>query len=594
MLMSAEQISRRFADRPILDGAELYLNEGDKVGVIGVNGAGKSTLLKILSGTEAPDEGRVTRAQGLRIGYLPQNPVFQPGATVIDQVFLNLSPEARALKRYEAESILTRMGVTDFEALADGLSGGQKKRLALAAALVTPADVLILDEPTNHLDSEMVLWLEKWLEGFKGALVMVTHDRYFLERVVNRIVELERGHLVGYPANYSRYLELKAERQAMEQAGERKRQSLLKKELAWMQRGARARTTKARGRIERFEALSAQQAPEEAPTMTISAASARLGKKTIELKNLEKRFGDKVILKDFSYTVLRDDRIGLIGPNGCGKSTLLNLISGRIQPDSGEVERGETVNIGYFAQECEPVNGDMRAIDYIKETALAVETGQGRLTASQLMETFLFDGEKQYTPVNRLSGGEKRRLYLLKVLMGAPNILLLDEPTNDLDIETLTILEDYLETFPGAVIAASHDRYFLDKLAQQIFAYEEGAQIGRYVGGYSDYLRLRQEKPRESAPVKAESVPQKPRNVSRRLKFSYKEQREFETIDADIEALEQKIRDVENEIVKNSSDYMALQRLDEEKANLARQLEEKTERWLYLNELNERILAQDK
>jgi ATP-binding cassette subfamily F protein uup len=594
MLMSAEQISRRFAGRPILDGAELYLNEGDKVGVIGVNGAGKSTLLKILSGTEAPDEGRVTRAQGLRIGYLPQNPVFQPGATVIDQVFLNLSPEARALKRYEAESILTRMGVTDFEALADGLSGGQKKRLALAAALVTPADVLILDEPTNHLDSEMVLWLEKWLEGFKGALVMVTHDRYFLERVVNRIVELERGHLVGYPANYSRYLELKAERQAMEQAGERKRQSLLKKELAWMQRGARARTTKARGRIERFEALSAQQAPEEAPTMTISAASARLGKKTIELKNLEKRFGDKVILKDFSYTVLRDDRIGLIGPNGCGKSTLLNLISGRIQPDSGEVDRGETVNIGYFAQECEPVNGDMRAIDYIKETALAVETGQGRLTASQLMETFLFDGEKQYTPVNRLSGGEKRRLYLLKVLMGAPNILLLDEPTNDLDIETLTILEDYLETFPGAVIAASHDRYFLDKLAQQIFAYEEGAQIGRYVGGYSDYLRLRQEKPRESAPVKAESAPQKPRNVSRRLKFSYKEQREFETIDADIEALEQKIRDVENEIVKNSSDYMALQRLDEEKAHLARQLEEKTERWLYLNELNERILAQDK
>lgn len=594
MLMSAEQISRRFAGRPILDGAELYLNEGDKVGVIGVNGAGKSTLLKILSGTEAPDEGRVTRAQGLRIGYLPQNPVFQPGATVIDQVFLNLSPEARALKRYEAESILTRMGVTDFEALADGLSGGQKKRLALAAALVTPADVLILDEPTNHLDSEMVLWLEKWLEGFKGALVMVTHDRYFLERVVNRIVELERGHLVGYPANYSRYLELKAERQAMEQAGERKRQSLLKKELAWMQRGARARTTKAKGRIERFEALSAQQAPEEAPTMTISAASARLGKKTIELKNLEKRFGDKVILKDFSYTVLRDDRIGLIGSNGCGKSTLLNLISGRIQPDSGEVDRGETVNIGYFAQECEPVNGDMRAIDYIKETALAVETGQGRLTASQLMETFLFDGEKQYTPVNRLSGGEKRRLYLLKVLMGAPNILLLDEPTNDLDIETLTILEDYLETFPGAVIAASHDRYFLDKLAQQIFAYEEGAQIGRYVGGYSDYLRLRQEKPRESAPVKAESVPQKPRNVSRRLKFSYKEQREFETIDADIEALEQKIRDVENEIVKNSSDYMALQRLDEEKANLARQLEEKTERWLYLNELNERILAQDK
>lgn len=594
MLMSAEQISRRFAGRPILDSAELYLNEGDKVGVIGVNGAGKSTLLKILSGTEAPDEGRVTRAQGLRIGYLPQNPVFQPGATVIDQVFLNLSPEARALKRYEAESILTRMGVTDFEALADGLSGGQKKRLALAAALVTPADVLILDEPTNHLDSEMVLWLEKWLEGFKGALVMVTHDRYFLERVVNRIVELERGHLVGYPANYSRYLELKAERQAMEQAGERKRQSLLKKELAWMHRGARARTTKARGRIERFEALSAQQAPEEAPAMTISAASARLGKKTIELKNLEKRFGDKVILKDFSYTVLRDDRIGLIGPNGCGKSTLLNLISGRIQPDSGEVDRGETVNIGYFAQECEPVNGDMRAIDYIKETALAVETGQGRLTASQLMETFLFDGEKQYTPVNRLSGGEKRRLYLLKVLMGAPNILLLDEPTNDLDIETLTILEDYLETFPGAVIAASHDRYFLDKLAQQIFAYEEGAQIGRYVGGYSDYLRLRQEKPRESAPVKAESAPQKPRNVSRRLKFSYKEQREFETIDADIEALEQKIRDAENEIVKNSSDYMALQRLDEEKANLARQLEEKTERWLYLNELNERILAQDK
>lgn len=593
MLMSAEQISKRFATRPILEGADLYLNEGDKVGIIGVNGTGKSTLLKILAGIEPPDSGRITRAQGLRIGYLPQNPAFQRGASVIDQVFLGLSPEAQELKRYEAESILTRMGVTDFSASADGLSGGQKKRLALAAALVTPSDLLILDEPTNHLDSEMVMWLEKWLEGFKGALVMVTHDRYFLERVANKIVELDHGKLFTYPANYSRYLELKSERQAMEQASERKRQTLLKKELAWMRRGARARTTKAKGRIERFEALSAQQAPEEAPGMTIGAASARLGKKTIELKNLCKGFGDKLILQDFSYTLLRDDRIGLIGPNGCGKSTLLNLIAGRIAPDSGEIERGETVKIGYFAQESEQMDEDKRAIDYIKETALAVETGQGRLTASQLMETFLFDGEKQYTPVNRLSGGEKRRLYLLRVLMGAPNILLLDEPTNDLDIETLTILEDYLETFPGAVIAASHDRYFLDKLAHHIFAYEGGGQIGRYVGGFSDYLAQKRETAKEAAPARPDPAPQKPRNASRKLKFSYKEQREFETIDADIEALEQKIRDVEAEIAKNSSDYMELQRLDGQKAELSRQLEEKTERWLYLNELNERILAQD-
>ena len=593
MLMSAEQISKRFATRPILEGADLYLNEGDKVGIIGVNGTGKSTLLKILTGIEPPDSGRITRAQGLRIGYLPQNPAFQRGASVIDQVFLGLSPEAQELKRYEAESILTRMGVTDFSASADGLSGGQKKRLALAAALVTPSDLLILDEPTNHLDSEMVMWLEKWLEGFKGALVMVTHDRYFLERVANKIVELDHGKLFAYPANYSRYLELKSERQAMEQASERKRQTLLKKELAWMRRGARARTTKAKGRIERFEALSAQQAPEEAPGMTIGAASARLGKKTIELKNLCKGFGDKLILQDFSYTLLRDDRIGLIGPNGCGKSTLLNLIAGRIAPDSGEIERGETVKIGYFAQESEQMDEDKRAIDYIKETALAVETGQGRLTASQLMETFLFDGEKQYTPVNRLSGGEKRRLYLLRVLMGAPNILLLDEPTNDLDIETLTILEDYLETFPGAVIAASHDRYFLDKLAHHIFAYEGGGQIGRYVGGFSDYLAQKRETAKEAAPARPDPAPQKPRSASRKQKFSYKEQREFETIDADIEALEQKIRDVEAEIAKNSSDYMELQRLDGQKAELSRQLEEKTERWLYLNELNERILAQD-
>ena len=576
MLLSAEHITKIYGTRAVLDGASLYLERGQKLGVIGVNGNGKSTLLRILAGAEEPDGGTVARDPNVRLEYLPQNPAFDPARTVLEQVFDRLSPEARELQEYEAKSILTRLGVTNFEQRMGELSGGQRKRTALAAALVHDCDVLILDEPTNHLDAEMVAWLEERLRQFKGALVMVTHDRYFLERVVERIVEVERGKLAFYEGSYARYLEAKAQREEMEAASERKRQSILRREYQWVMQGPTARGTKSRERLERYEALRDQTGPEKRAELELSALSSRLGKKTIELRGVSKEFGGRTVLRDFDLMLLRDDRIGVVGPNGSGKSTLLNLIAGRLAPEAGEVVTGETVRIGYFAQETPPMAADRRVIDYVKDIGNRIETPEGSLTASQLLEKFL----STFLVV----------LLPLSILCAAPNVLLLDEPTNDLDIQTLTILEDYLETFPGAVIAVSHDRYFLDKMARRIFAVGEGGAVQGYTGGYSDYLAARAEAQREKTPRSSgEKRPQEKPTGPQKLKFSYKEQREYGTIEADIAALEGELAAVRAEQEEKASDYVALQDLQARQEELEARLEEKMERWLYLTDLAERI-----
>jgi ATP-binding cassette subfamily F protein uup len=592
MILSAEHIAKAFPGRTLLRDASLFVEKGDRIGILGRNGAGKSTLLRMLAGLEPPDAGKITRGSGARISYLPQNPEFPKGSTIVEAVFAGVSESERELKSYEAMRILTRLGFSDENALADTLSGGQKKKLALAAALLCPCEALLLDEPTNHLDTETAEWLEKQLAAFKGALVLVTHDRYFLERVVNQIVELEDGALYTHPANYSAYLERKAEREEMAQASERKRQAILKKELAWMRRGARARSTKAKGRIERFEQLSSIQAPVEQEEVRLHAASSRLGRKIIEIENVSKGFNGRTLIRDFSYVLLRDDRVGIIGPNGCGKSTLLHLIDGSLEPDAGAVVRGETVKLGCFAQDSAALPPEARAIDVVKDVALAVETDEGRLTATQMMERFLFDTNLQYTPVNRLSGGEKRRLYLLTVLMSAPNVLLLDEPTNDLDIQTLAILEDYLDSFPGAVIAVSHDRYFLDRIAQRIFVYEGEGRIRQYPGGYSDYVRLREEpEPQSEKPLPKKEEPQREKR-EKKVKFTFREQREFETIDADVERAEEALQEIERQMEAAQADYVELERLSEEKERAQANLDALTERWVYLHDLHDQMEAE--
>ena len=594
MLLSAESITKTYGTRVLLDRVSFYLEPGERVGVIGVNGAGKSTLLRILAGAEEPETGCVTRFPNVRLEYLPQNPEFAPGTTVLEQVLLGLSTDARALAEYEAKTILTRLGITRFEQRVEELSGGQRKRVALAAALARPCDVLILDEPTNHLDSEMVTWLEEWLQRFAGGLVMITHDRYFLERVTNRMAEVDGGKLYFYEGSYEDFLRRKAEREESARASERKRQSILRREYQWVMQGPTARGTKSRERLERYEALKNQSGPTERAGLELSSVASRLGKKTVELRGVSKSFEGRQVLRDFDCMLLRDDRIGIVGVNGSGKSTLLNLIAGRLSPDQGEVIVGETVKIGYFSQENPPMDGETRVIDYVKEIGERIKTVDGVITASQLLEQFLFPADVQWSPIDKLSGGEKRRLFLLSILASAPNILLLDEPTNDLDIETLTILEDYLETFPGAVVAVSHDRYFLDKVARRIFVVEGDGRVTPYAGGYTDYLaalaeRRRAEKKAEKpAPKKEESRPSAPK----KLKFSYKEQREYETIDADIAALEEQLADNQAQQSACGSDYVALQRLQEEQSQLESALEEKMERWVYLNDLAERIAAQ--
>ena len=591
MLLSAEKISKNFGGRPLLTDVELYMNAGDKIGLIGRNGAGKSTLLKILAGREAPDSGRVSADPGVRISMLSQTPEMHDEMDILDQVFAGLGEAFREENEFQAKTMLTKLSIDDFSRKIGALSGGQRKRVALAEALVRPAELLILDEPTNHLDGDMVAWLEEQLIRRKGALLMVTHDRYFLENVVGRIVELDGGKLYGYEANYSKYLELKSQREEMTRASERKRQALLKKEYEWIMRGARARTTKSTERIARYEALKAQEAPQEAKKVEMAAAASRLGRKTVEIRDVSKAFDGREIIRNFSYTVLRDDRIGIVGKNGAGKSTLLNLMAGRLAPDRGEVDMGGTVQIGYFTQEGKELDLNQRAYDYIAEIAGSVRTGEGTFSASQMMERFLFPPEMQYAPIGKLSGGERRRLYLLGVLMSAPNILLLDEPTNDLDIETLTVLEDYLTEFPGAVLTVSHDRYFLDKIANAIFEVRDGA-VYRYVGNYADYLQKRIQEKQAEKPKPRENSPEAPRPKNKKLKFSFKEQREYDAIDQDIADLEEKIQEKEAEIAQNASDYVTLQRLIEEKAALEKAHEEKMERWVYLNELAEQIAAQ--
>lgn len=592
MLLSAEHLSINFGSRQLLDDVNFYLNEGDKVGVIGINGTGKSTFLKVLSGVTEPDGGTISRNPNVQISLLSQNPVMDEGATVLEQVFLHFPAEFRELNEYEAKAMLNRLGITDFSQKVGTLSGGQRKRVALAAALIHPADVLILDEPTNHLDSEMVAWLEDWLRRFKGGLVMVTHDRYFLERVVNHITELSRGKLYHYEANYSKYLELREQRTEMAEASERKRQSILRVEREWIMRGCKARTTKSKERIQRYEALLNQDAPETDEAVQMAAASSRLGKKIIELRDVSKAFDGRPIVSRFSYNLLRSDRIGIVGRNGAGKSTLLHLIAGELTPDSGTVDIGATVKIGHFSQEGRELDLSQRVYDFIHDIADEVKTDEGTFSANQMMERFLFPGDLQSVPIGRLSGGERRRLYLLSVLMEAPNVLLLDEPTNDLDVTTLSILEDYLQGFPGPILAVSHDRFFLDKLAESIFEVRGDGEIHRFTGNWTDWQAKRREAD-APAPKAEKPKPAAERPRERKLKFTFKEQREFETIDDELAQLEADMAACQAEQETCGSDYVKLQELQARQAELETALEEKMERWVYLNELKEQIDAQN-
>ena len=605
-LLTLENVSKSYTERMLFDHISLGINEGDKIGVIGINGTGKSTLLKIIAGLEESDEGTLTKGNKLRLAYLPQTPVFDDTKSILS----NVTEGQTAKESYrnlagEARSMLLKFGISDPDGSASVLSGGQKKRAALVRTLLTESDLLILDEPTNHLDSEMTEWLEDYLRKWKGAFIMITHDRYFLDRVTNKIVELDKGKLYSYQTNYSGFIQLKAEREEMALATERKAKTLFKTELAWMQRGARARSTKQKAHIQRFEALRDREKIQEDSSVEINALSSRLGKKTIELTDISKSYNGVTLFEPFSYILLSTDRIGIVGHNGCGKSTLLNILTGKLQPDTGYVDMGTTVKIGYFSQENEALNPNQTVIQYIRDTAEYIETKEGTMSASAMCEQFLFDGSMQYSRIEKLSGGEKRRLYLLKVLMEAPNVLILDEPTNDLDIQTLTILENYLQDYPGIVVTVSHDRYFLDKLATRIFSFENGI-IARYEGNYSDFKEAQKErniviggiigaKPASNDAAASTSVENNSKVTWKqresKLKFSYKEQKEYETIDADIAALEEKIASLEADIAASASEYSKLTKLMEEKEQAEAALEEKMDRWVYLNDLAEQIEA---
>lgn len=593
-IINIEHISKVFGEKQVFDDISCGIHQGDKIGIIGINGTGKTTLLKIIAGLEEPDQGQVIFQKGLRVTYLPQSPKFPEHATVLSYV-ADGADGADWGRESEAKNALNRLGITDHHEEIDHLSGGQKKRVALARTLVNPADVLILDEPTNHIDNEMAVWLEEYLNQWKGAIIMVTHDRYFLDRVTNKILEIDHGKLYSYTANYSQFLELKAQREEMELASERKRQSVLRMELEWAKRGCRARTTKQRARLERLEALKNGKAPVRDAEVEIDSVETRMGKKTIELHHISKSYGQKKLIDDFEYIVLKNQRLGIIGPNGCGKSTLMKIITGKEEPDQGTVEIGDTVKIGYFAQEVTEMDENQRVIDYIKDVAEYVPTKDGRITASQMLERFLFTPAMQYTPIGKLSGGERRRLYLLKVLMDAPNVLILDEPTNDLDIPTLTILEDYLDSFLGIVITVSHDRYFLDNIADRIFAFEAGGKLVQYEGGYTDYLEAKERKngtvvreSEESAKKKADRKNWK-KDAPEKLKFTYKEQKEYETIDDEIASLEQKIEELDEQMMQYATNSAKLSEITEQKEAAEATLEEKMERWVYLNDLAERI-----
>ncbi|MEQ2710102.1 ABC-F family ATP-binding cassette domain-containing protein [Anaerostipes amylophilus] len=593
-ILNIEHISKIYGEKVIFDDVSLGIHSGDKIGVIGVNGTGKTTLLKIIAKINEPDKGQIICGNGIRVSYLPQNPEFPKKQSILEYVMDGKEHQDWKTES-EAKTILTKLGIYDFDEGCDHLSGGQKKRVALARTLVDPTEVLILDEPTNHLDNDMVLWLEEFLNSFRGVLIMVTHDRYFLDRVTNKIVEIDKGKLYEYDTNYSGFVELKVQREEMELATERKRQSLLRVEMEWMKQGIKARGTRQRARTERFEELKNAKGPSMQQNVEMDSISSRLGKTTIELEHISKGFGNKHLINDFSYIFLRDDRIGFIGPNGCGKSTLMKMIMGILKPDEGNITIGDTVKIGYFAQENEDMTGDIRVIDYIKNVAEYIQTTKGQASASQMLDRFLFPPELQYTPLDKLSGGEQRRLYLLKVLMEAPNVLILDEPTNDLDIQTLTILEDYLDTFAGIVITVSHDRYFLDRIVNRIFAFEEGGHLKQYEGGYTDYIEKVKPaaKPEKSKPAKKENNGKKfQKEHQKKLKFTYKEQKEFETIDDDIAKLEEKLEQLDEEIMENATNSGKLAELTEQKESAQAELDEKMDRWVYLNDLAEQIANQ--
>ena len=589
ILLSAKNLSKTYMERRVLDDVSFFLNEGDKVGIIGVNGTGKSTLLRILAGAEEADSGEVIRTSGVRISYLPQIPEFEAHGSVLEQVMLHLPEDLKEAKVFEAKSILGKLGISDVTREIGTLSGGERRRAGIAAALIQPSDILLLDEPTNHIDNETVQLLEDQLRKYCGAIVMVTHDRYFLNRVTQKIVEVDHGSLFSYNGNYQTYLEQKAQREADAQAQERKNRTLYRQELEWIRRGVRARGTKSKDRIERFYELENRERPVETEKMQLQSVASRLGKKTIELEHLSKSIHGRMLVADFSYQLPRDARIGIVGQNGAGKSTLIKLICGALQPDQGTVTVGDTVRIGYFSQECEQMDPTQRVIAYIQETADRIQTPDGTVTASMMLERFLFTPELQWNRIEKLSGGERKRLYLLKVLMTAPNVLLLDEPTNDLDIATLTILEDYLGNFHGAVIAISHDRYFLDKMASEIWELNGTGQIRRYNGNYQDYAAKAFQ---EDSAEKLKKQTEKKERVfvgKKKLKFSYKEQREYDTIDDTIAQLEQQVKEVEAQLLQSTSDYVKLQELSAKKEQLEQELEEKMERWVYLNDLAERI-----
>ncbi|MCQ4637352.1 ABC-F family ATP-binding cassette domain-containing protein [Anaerovorax odorimutans] len=599
VLLTCEHIKKSYTEKPLLTDINLTIQDTDKIGFVGVNGTGKSTLLKIVSGVLEPEGGSMIRSRELKIGYLPQNPDYDGGLTILEQavLYVRRAEEKNGQGRtkteeYQIKAMLGKLGMQDTDLRMDTLSGGQRKRVAMAAVLAQESNLLILDEPTNHMDNDIIEWMEGFLKKYKGAIFMITHDRYFLDRVTNRIAEIDQGVLYSYDGNYDRYLETKAARQEMAMASERKRAAIYKKELAWIRRGAQARSTKAKGRIQRFEELEAARLVTDDSSLELSTVSSRLGKKIIELEELSKSYGDKALVRGFSYTVLRNDRIGIIGPNGCGKSTLLKMIMGQVTPDEGRAEKGDTVKIGYFSQENEALDEDKRIIQYIGEIAGSVRTEEGVFSASQMLERFLFPPHMHSVKVGALSGGEKRRLYLLSILMQAPNVLIFDEPTNDLDIETLTILEDYLDSFPGAVLIVSHDRYFLDRLAVRTFVFEGEGHIAHYPGGYTDYM-LREKPQQQKSEPRADRPRTKPQpEKKKKLKFSYKEQREYETIEDDISGLEEKMRQTEEEMARNATNSGELSRLTAEHQQLEEQLLEKMERWEYLSELEEKIRNQ--
>lgn len=600
-ILNVEKVSKTYGEKELFNNISLGINSGDKIGLIGVNGTGKSTLLKIIAGVEEPDEGQVVKGKGIELAYLAQTPLYYENENVLEYVMRGKHADSQP----KAKEILNKLGITNHGAMMNILSGGQKKRAALARTLVEPARLLILDEPTNHLDNDMVLWLEQFIKNFKGELIMVTHDRYFLDNVTNRIVELDKASLYSYDTNYSGFLELKTQREEMERATEAKRQNILRKELAWIRRGCQARSTKQQARIDRFEdmkeASKQARARFDKQLMDMNSVSSRLGRKTVELHNICKSFGERTIIDDFSYIFLRDDRIGIVGDNGCGKSTLMKIIAGQLEPDSGSVEVGETVRIGYFMQENEPLDDSLTVLEFVRSIGEYVTTADGKATASQMCEKFLFTPKQQWTPISKLSGGEKRRLYLLSVLMSAPNVLILDEPTNDLDIETLEILEEYLDGFAGIVITVSHDRYFLDRVVDRIFAFEAGGHLTQYEGGYTDYrdkcvssiYNVESNGTSDAPKSKAAGQVKKVYNSHEdKIKFTYMEQKEYETIDDDIEKLETKVSELDDEIAKNATSYSKLAELTKEKEDVERQLEEKMERWEYLNDLAEKIEKQ--